>query len=245
MKWACEMASRSSTGLQGLWFIALLGLFLTSLAASWLLQASMHYQYAFWYQALHIDAHIETFAPQNKFILGLDAVPATEHVRLFNAISEAVHNQGKGLADIQFFVQGKAQALLHRAEIVHLQDVAALIDTLQLAAWIIAGLTLVLLGYLVRQRIAPAFASQLGYLFSLLIVITTLVLMVGPKAVFYQFHVWVFPDDHPWFFYYQDSLMSTLMKAPDLFGGIAVAIFMGALVIFSALILLLKKVWRP
>jgi hypothetical protein len=48
-------------------------------------------------------------------------------------------------------------------------------------------------------------------------------------------HVWVFPADHQWFFYYQDSLMSTLMKAPYLFGYIAVALVALATV-FLALI---------
>ena len=49
--------------------------------------------------------------------------------------------------------------------------------------------------------------------------------------MFYQFHIWLFPADHEWFFYWQDSLMSTLMKAPVLFGGIAVVLVGGTLVL--------------
>jgi len=45
-------------------------------------------------------------------------------------------------------------------------------------------------------------------------------------------HVLIFPADHQWFFYYQDSLMSTLMKAPDLFAGIAVQIVLLALALY-------------
>ncbi len=56
-------------------------------------------------------------------------------------------------------------------------------------------------------------------------------LISGPEAVFYQFHIWLFPADHEWFFYWQDSLMSTLMKAPVLFGGIAVVLVGGTLVL--------------
>jgi len=48
------------------------------------------------------------------------------------------------------------------------------------------------------------------------------VVVIGPVKVFYAAHNAVFPPGHEWFFYYQDSLMTTLMKAPDLFGFIAV-----------------------
>lgn len=54
---------------------------------------------------------------------------------------------------------------------------------------------------------------------------------IGPTRVFYTLHEWVFPSDHQWMFSYQESLMTTLMKAPDLFAAIAVAVGMGMLVI--------------
>jgi hypothetical protein len=60
-------------------------------------------------------------------------------------------------------------------------------------------------------------------------------LIAGPTQVFYQFHLWIFPADHQWFFYWQDSLMSTLMKAPVLFGGIAAVIALGALLLTPVL----------
>ena len=56
--------------------------------------------------------------------------------------------------------------------------------------------------------------------------LSALLVIVGPKKLFYAFHIWVFPVEHQWFFYWEQSLMSTLMKAPDLFGGIAVALVM-------------------
>ncbi|MDZ7747429.1 MAG: hypothetical protein U5K43_00040 [Halofilum sp. (in: g-proteobacteria)] len=45
---------------------------------------------------------------------------------------------------------------------------------------------------------------------------------VGPVDLFYWLHEQVFPPDHQWFFHYQESLMSMMMRAPDLFGAIAV-----------------------
>src|SRR5690606_36399273 len=114
--------------LQGLWFSALLGLLLSCLAASWLLQAQAHYGYGLWYEVYDIRAHIDRFGPQNRHIQGLETLEKPGHVRLFNAISQAVHEQGDGLADIRFDWRGRSQPLLHNAEVVHLQDVANLIE---------------------------------------------------------------------------------------------------------------------
>jgi hypothetical protein len=72
-----------------------------------------------------------------------------------------------------------------------------------------------------------------------------LVWALGAKKVFYQLHVWIFPEGHQWFFYYQESLMSTLMKAPDLFAGIGIAIFLGAILLFVLMLLALYFLkWR-
>lgn len=60
-------------------------------------------------------------------------------------------------------------------------------------------------------------------LVGLVAAIGAVLLIVGPEKVFNQLHIWVFPDDHQWFFYYQDSLMSTMMFAPHLFGWIGLA----------------------
>ena len=53
-------------------------------------------------------------------------------------------------------------------------------------------------------------------------------------------HEMVFPDDHQWFFYYQDSLMTTLMKAPDIFFAIGAVWAILASVIYLLLSLLLQ-----
>ena len=49
-------------------------------------------------------------------------------------------------------------------------------------------------------------------------------LLIGAKRVFYSLHDLIFPAEHQWFFYYQDSLMSTMMKAPDFFAYVAAAL---------------------
>ena len=47
------------------------------------------------------------------------------------------------------------------------------------------------------------------------------VIAIGTKKVFYTAHTLIFPAGHQWFFYYEESLMTMLMQAPDLFAAIA------------------------
>ena len=63
-----------------------------------------------------------------------------------------------------------------------------------------------------------------------------MVVVIGAKDVFYALHEWVFPSDHQWFFFYQDSLMSTMMKAPDFFGYVAAALVSLALIILCLIL---------
>src|SRR5690625_5358126 len=75
--------------------------------------------------------------------------------------------------------------------------------------------------YYRRCRLPPARKLLIGFTIAIA-ALAALILLIGPVRVFYALHDYIFPDDNPWFFYYQDSLMTTLMKAPDLFGLIAV-----------------------
>ena len=60
-------------------------------------------------------------------------------------------------------------------------------------------------------------------------------IVVGPTKAFSQMHEWVFPPGNPWFFYYQQSLMSTMMWAPVLFGWIAAQWAVFTLVFFACI----------
>jgi hypothetical protein len=59
--------------------------------------------------------------------------------------------------------------------------------------------------------------------------------------VFYALHDWIFPPDRPWFFYYQDSLLTTMMKAPDLFGAIAAEILAVALLLYTGILFAARR----
>jgi hypothetical protein len=77
----------------------------------------------------------------------------------------------------------------------------------------------------------------------LLAVATAAILASGPMTVFYALHDRLFPPGHPWFFYYEDSLMTLLMQAPTLFGYIAVALVALALALWLGLLYLMRRVW--
>ncbi|WP_323816084.1 DUF1461 domain-containing protein [Cellvibrio sp. NN19] len=191
---------------------------------SWHLLAQFHFAYPLGYQLLNLDEHIAEYAPLNRFKDDFELASPAEHWRLFGEISDAVQSSGRGLQAISYqLADGKTTGLMHEAEIIHLQDVANLIDVFYatgiicLCIW----LGLIALAYWQKYQLPSLKKILLGFLagFSLVAII---VLAIGPTAVFYWFHVQVFPDGHQWFFYYQDSLMTTLMKAPDIFAFIAI-----------------------
>lgn len=224
------------------WFTLLLAALLTSLSVSWNFLASYDYGFPLFYDAYDVELHINKFAPQNDYILGLDQVDRGEHQRLFAEIVYGVHHQGEGLSEISFSLNDEQIRLLRVPEVIHLEDVANLIDVFQGVGIGSVCVFLALAGLLVHCRVRPNWRQQLAILTALVVIAVVVVFAVGPKEVFYQMHVWMFPDDHEWFFYYQDSLMTTLMKAPQIFGGIAATIVVGGALIFVVLIRALYQI---
>ena len=134
--------------------------------------------------------------------------------------------------------EGRRYTLLREPEAVHLQDVANLITFFNYLSWVSIAVLMATLIAMKRTRIpAPSPLQMLAGLGSLLLVCGLILLIVGPTQTFYWLHTHIFPANHEWFFYYQDSLMTTLMKAPDLFG------FIAALWVGLALMLLLAGYW--
>jgi len=65
-------------------------------------------------------------------------------------------------------------------------------------------------------------------------------MLVMLDDIFSALHVAVFPPENQWFFYYQDSLMTTLMKAPDIFFAIGAAWGLLSAILFALLAVLLR-----
>ncbi|MGD9888273.1 MAG: DUF1461 domain-containing protein [Halothiobacillaceae bacterium] len=205
---------------------------------AWLALASVDFLYPMAYGWLDIGHTLQTYVPQNRF--GKQDYPVldiSQHFAHFAAISKAIHAQGAGLAQLSYHdAQGNILGLLlTRDEVLHLQDVARLVNTGMIVgtlmsvlwlAWIVFGTQ--------RGWRLPAMLNVLSGSAVLLVLLGALLTVVGFEPVFYALHTWVFPANHAWFFYYQDSLMSSLMQAPNLF-----AVIGGAWLILSLVLLLL------
>ena len=213
------------------WFVGASLSFWLAIAAAWWLSARIDYAYPMWYQVLAIDEHISRYAPHHPSKRDFARLTAEQHHQAFAAISHAVHGRGQPLESIAYQAPGRpVQTLLDNAEVRHLEDVARL---LRLAGWATLAAFVLWLWTMAAQsgEALPSWRQRLLTVAVLAFAVSALLLLAGPKVVFYQLHVWLFPPENPWFFYWEESLMSTLMKAPFLFGGIAVQILLLALVL--------------
>lgn len=190
---------------------------------AWHLLAQISFAYPYGYKLLNIQQQVEEFAPQNRYKAAFEYTKPEEHWAIFRQIVDAIQSHGEGLADITYGLpDGSRTPFMHEAEVIHLQDVANLVDTLY-AVGIAAAVCWLLLCFIAYKYklLFPAVRKVLLGFFAAIVGISVLILGVGATQVFYWFHTKIFPDGHQWFFYYEESLMTTLMKAPDIFGFIA------------------------
>ncbi|MBA6349220.1 MULTISPECIES: DUF1461 domain-containing protein [unclassified Colwellia] len=210
-----------------LWLCCCCFLLLFSLGLSWQVNKSVNFFYKFWYSPLNIEQTIKTYAPQNT--QGKQDFAQTsreQHLQSFSEIVDEIHNNGEGLARLSYLNNdNQRRALLTKPEVVHLQDVSVLINQLRTISVINILLLLITIAGVSRFK-QPKPAKKERYM--AVIIPTVLFIAVfslfGFTDVFYYLHTVVFPDNHQWFFYYQESLMSSLMKAPDLFAAIALSL---------------------
>lgn len=226
----------TKTGVFGLWLVSAL---LSALFLSWKLLAANDFLYPTFYDWAGIEATIAEYAPQNRYRDGFEQTTRAERERLFAAIGDAIHEKGRGLESLAYHdAQGRPLApLLHQQEITHLRDVARLVAGFSRAGWLaLATLALTTLALWRLHWPIPRPKRLLGGTVLAGVGLGLSLAAIGPTRVFYTLHEWLFPPDHPWFFYYQDSLMSTMMRAPVLFGYIGAALAILAAVILSAML---------
>lgn len=208
---------------------------------SWQALAQVNFGYALWYQVGGIQENIEQYAPMNKYKAHFGQTTDDARIDLFSGIVSAIQNQGAGLNELTYSTQFGTTALLHQAEIIHLQDVANLVTVLNISGWVGLFLWMGISMVLKRQKVTFPTQKQTGLvIFGLFLSLVAVLLIWGAESAFYQLHIWIFPDDHQWFFYYDDSLMSTMMKAPHLFAYIGasllalwMALFIGIIQVFQ------------
>ncbi len=252
---------------QLLWLTFALSLLTFSLGMSWQLSKSANFFYGFWYQSLAIDATIKKNVVKNTH--GKRDFPVEDtrlHQEKFADIVQAIHQQGAGLDRISYLNSvGHIRRLLTDSEVVHLQDVANLLDKVS-QLWLSNLLLLLslLVIYTRKQVFSHSDANRnndianaklvggelstfelvvasvttlpkgkhklIAVMLLCLFVVITLSLW-GFTSLFYYLHTVIFPADHQWFFYYKDSLMATIMKAPDIFSAIAAQLLIVALLL--------------
>lgn len=215
-----------------------LGLFISSVFISWVLLAQVNFGYSLLYPTMGIHEHIQKYGPQNRYRHGFERTDEKEHKRLFANIVDAIHSDGKGLDKIVYRLPSgePVRTLLRQPEVVHLQDVAHLINQFYLVATIAIIITFLYVGYFSFRRIPlPSLKQQAIGIGSVCGIGAVFILLIGPVKVFYAMHEWIFPDNHQWFFYYQESLMTIVMKAPDVFGAITIFITLLAIGIYLGL----------
>lgn len=207
------------------WILLALTVVVASLFVSWRLLAAFDFAYPWLHGLLEIEATVAEYAPRNEQRSGFEHTGAAEHARLFGAIVDAVRDHGAGLEDIVYRTpDGEVLGpLLTAAEIRHLQDVARLVSAFERLGWMSLVLCIALgVSAGLRRERPPSPIALLGGLGAVIAAATVVVFLLGPVEVFYWLHTRIFPPDHQWFFWYEESLMSTLMQAPNLFGAIAV-----------------------
>jgi uncharacterized membrane protein len=252
---------------QLLWLTFVFSLLTFSLGVSWQLSKSVNFFYGFWYESLQIDTTIKKNVIKNTH--GKRDFPVEDtrlHQEKFADIVQAIHQQGAGLDRISYpNSAGHIRRLLTDSEVVHLQDVANLLDKVH-QLWL--SNLLLLLSLLViytrkqvfshsdasrKNEIANAKSAEsessiferviasvtrlptgkhkLAAVLLLCLFIVIVLFYWGFTSLFYYLHTVIFPADHQWFFYYKDSLMATIMKAPDIFSVIAAQLLTVALLI--------------
>lgn len=217
------------------WLLFCISILLFSFGLSWQINKSVNFTYPMWYQVLDIDAHISKYAPQNKYNKqDFVYTDKNQHVKLFEQVVVAINNHGENLEQISYQINNKNKQLFTHSEVVHLQDVSNLVDTLKLV-WLVNLLPLILLSlfYIKQKLYMPSTKLKVKTLIASVVVIIASFAIFGFKKIFYYLHTAVFPDNHQWFFYYQESLMSTFMKAPDLFAAMGVNLLVVGVIIFS------------
>lgn len=233
------------------WLLLCLLLLLQGIYLSWLVLAPSDFLYSRWYRVMQIDRAILHYAPMNDYKQDFAKTDRHEHIRLFHEITRAIDgDKAERQARLSTLTyqdpQGKViDTLLRPPEIQHLLDVGELVDDFKRASLLSFVVSTALLLILYRKRSVFPGLAQLGLRFTAMIgVVTALIVVIGPVKVFYQLHIWLFPPQHQWFFYYQESLMTTFMQAPMLFGYIAITLAVVAILIFVASLAALSYCFR-
>ena len=206
-----------------------------SLFLAWHLLSASNFFYPLLHDVTGIQETIEEYAPKNIYRKSFDETTRAQRVELFRRIVYGINHDGDGLDSIQYSdATGKPLgALLRPPEITHLKDVAHLLNVFQALAYGALAVFIAMVALLLVRRLSIPKPRYLLVATVLTVLTATLIISLsGAKDIFYRMHTIIFPQGHQWFFFYEESLMTMLMKAPDIFAWIAAMLLVLTLVIF-------------
>ena len=199
-----------------------LALLVSCLYVSWQVLSQANFLYDQIYEHNDLEAHVNEFAPLNRN--GKESFALTtkaERVRVFNDIAREINAGGGGLGAITYTPEGAGAAttFLVEAERDHLQDVANLVSSLKPVGAVIASLLIIFYGFCWYYKVSryQYFWRPSGIFVSLIQIAAVTALCaaitfaLGPQQTFYLLHEWAFSGKAQWYFYFEDSLMTTLM----------------------------------
>ena len=226
---------------------------LICLMLSWHILSAGNFLFNQLYEYNGIEAQVDKYGPQNRNRDSFETTTKDERVRIFGQIVHAINNNGIGLEEITYQAPSGEiiDTFLTKPEIDHLEDVSGIISKLnKIFKYLTAVLLItVILCWLRKVRnavsISEPFSLRISFvsILFLIFVCCVAVYIVGPQKVFYNLHEWFFSGLAPWHFYFQDSLMTTMLTEP-LFGSIAILLVAVAVANWILLSFFIIKVLR-
>ena len=228
-----------------------ISLFVICLFLAWKSLSATNFFFERLYQLHAIEEHIKNYAPQNRNKENFEITPSLEHQRIFGEIVSSINSNGKGLAEISYFDPSgdKIDEFLTNDEIIHLKDVSELIVSSTQIVLILTGVLIAVYGFSLYYKVSRSryLWKPVTTLFSFVTMVFTLslitgvIFVIGARKVFHILHEVLFADKGQWFFYYQDSLMTTLLPE-SLFGTIAVMMTVCAFFYWIILNIIITKI---
>lgn len=213
------------------WATFLVVVFYISLSASWMVWAKMDFVYPVLHDHAGIGDNIDTYGPKNRIKRYFHQTVREERLALFSGIVSGIQNSGEGLGELTYHTaRGKSIPLLTQDELLHLNDVAVLYDKFKFLFYVSVPVILMLGLARYRWHIPKPSKRCLFFYLMVPLIVGALVYFIGAEKLFYQLHTLLFPVEHKWYFYYEESLMSMMMKAPYLFAYIAAMLLFLSLV---------------
>jgi len=228
--------------------ILAIAVFFICLVLSWHFLSKANFFFDTLYDMHQIESHIAEFAPQNRQNrINFELTSKNERIRIVGKILRTVNSKGVGLETIKYFnTDGvPVNLFLTLAEVEHLEDVSVLVHFMNSIAFILIIIFIIIFSLAWRYKTTtPSLLMLTCNMVGFVIIATGCIIFIGPQIVFNELHEWVFADKSEWHFYYQDSLMTTLLKAPDTFATMAILMTAIALIFWLLIFCLTKKLLK-